>query len=131
MKVIQISKITKKSDPYYITLSNAYARLEELSENPGPPPETQTKKQKLLPKHQSVFKIKSARRLQTIFESYISKINDNGIFDLYINKAEDESTVMAKNNLKNALLFQYIFSTDLEVNLLYFIFNHFICWKQS
>ena len=29
-------------------------------------------------------------------------MNDNNIIDLYINKAEDERTVMAKNNSKNA-----------------------------
>ena len=29
-------------------------------------------------------------------------MNDNNIIDLYINKAKDERTVMAKNNLKNA-----------------------------
>ena len=29
------------------------------------------------------------------------KMNDNAIVDLYINKVEDERTIMAKNNFKN------------------------------
>ena len=102
MKVIKGSKITKKYAPYYTTLSNAYSRLEEFSENPGPTHETQTKNQTVLPKHQSASKRKSARRLQTKFGVYISKMNDNDIIDLYINKAKDERTVMGKNDLKNA-----------------------------
>ena len=35
----------------------------------------------------------------------MSKMNENGIINLYINKAEDERTVMAKNNFKNARRF--------------------------
>ena len=64
MEVIKGSKITKTSAPYYTTLSNAYLRLEEFSANPGPPPETQTRNQTVLTKHQSAFKSKSARSLQ-------------------------------------------------------------------
>ena len=70
--------------------------------NLGPPPEPQMKNHKVISKHQSAFKIKAARRLQTKFEECTSKINYNGIIDLYINKAKDERTVMAKNNFKNA-----------------------------
>ena len=43
VKVIKGSKITKTSSPYYTPISNAYAQLEELTANTGPPPETQTK----------------------------------------------------------------------------------------
>ena len=32
----------------------------------------------------------------------MSKMNNNGIIDLYINKAEDERTVMAKNDFCNS-----------------------------
>ena len=96
MKVIKGSKITKKSAPYYTKLSNAYARLEEFPENPGQPSENQTKNQRVLPKHQSTFKIKAAHSFQKTFEAYMSKMNDNYIINLYINKAEDEHTVMAK-----------------------------------
>ena len=71
--------------------------------NPGPPPDTQTKNQKVLPKHQSDLKIKPARRLQTKFETYMSKMNNSDIIKFYINKAEDERTVMAKNNFKDAM----------------------------
>ena len=70
--------------------------------NPGPPPETQTKSQKVLTKHHSDFKSKVARHLQTKFEAYMSKMNDNSILDLYINKAEAELTVMGQMNFKNA-----------------------------
>ena len=45
--------------------------------------------------------MKAARRLQTKFEAYMSKMNDNSIIDLYINNAEDERTVMGKINFKN------------------------------
>ena len=95
-KVIKCSKTTKKAAPYYTTLSNAYARLEEFSENPGPPPETQTKNQKVPSKHQSTFKTKAARRLKIKFEAYMSKMNNNGIIERYTNKDEDERTVMEK-----------------------------------
>ena len=96
MKVIKGSKITKKAAPYYTTLSNAYSLLDEFLAKPSPPTETRTNNQILLPKHQSVFKIKAARLLQAKFEAYIAKMNDNYIMDLYINKAEDERTVMEK-----------------------------------
>ena len=32
----------------------------------------------------------------------MSKMNNHGIINLYINKAKDERTVMAKNNFNNA-----------------------------
>ena len=70
--------------------------------NPGPPPETQTKNQTVLPKHQSAFKNKAVCCCQTKFEAYIPRINNNGIIVIYINKAEDEHTVRAKNDFKNA-----------------------------
>ena len=101
MKVIKVSRITNKFAPYYTTLSNAYARVEEFLANPGPPSETQTKNQKVLSKHQSDFKIKAARRLQTQFEAYMSKMINNNIIGLYTNKAKDECKVMATNDFKN------------------------------
>ena len=101
MKVIKGSKITKTYAPYYTTLSNAYYQIEEFSENPGPPLETQTKIQRVLPKHHITFKIKAAHSFQKTFEAYMSKMNDNYIINLYIKKAEDERTVMAKNNSMN------------------------------
>ena len=36
MKVVKGSKITKKAAPYYVELSNAYANLDKLSDDPGP-----------------------------------------------------------------------------------------------
>ena len=102
MKVIKGSKTTKKAAPYYTTLSIAYLQLEELSENPGPPPETQTKNQTVIPKHQSDFKSTASHRLQTKLEAYMAKMNDNNIIGYYINRAEYERTVMAENNLKDA-----------------------------
>ena len=73
--------------------------------NTGPPPETHTKNQTILPKHQSAFKSKAARILQKIIESYMERMNDNEIIDLYINKVVDERTITAKNNFKNARRF--------------------------
>ena len=59
-------------------------------------------KKKTANKHQSNFKIKSARRLQSKFAAYMLKMNDNGIIDLYITKAKDERTAIKKQSFKNA-----------------------------
>ena len=42
----------------------------------------------------SKFKLKAARRRQTRLEKYTASMNDNSIINMYINKAEDERTVI-------------------------------------
>ena len=43
-RITRGNKITKKVAPYYVHLSNAYAKLAEFSADPGPqPPEHNTK----------------------------------------------------------------------------------------
>ena len=54
-----------------------------------------------VPQHHSTFKLKAARCRQTNFEAYVAKMND-GINDLYINKAEDERTIMATRDYKDS-----------------------------
>ena len=107
-KVTRGNKITIKVAPYYVHLSNSYAKLAELLADPDPPPEDNTKQTatkqpetKTTPKpraikHQSNFKIKAARFLQSKLSTYMSKMNDYGIINLYITKAEDERTTIKK-----------------------------------
>ena len=42
-KLTRGNKITKNVAPYYLHLSNAYAKLTEFSADPGPPPDDKTK----------------------------------------------------------------------------------------
>ena len=107
-KVTRGNKITKEVAPYYVHLSKAYANIAKFSADPGPPPEDNTQKTETKTttetsanKHQSNFKLKAARRLQYKISTYMSKMNDDGIIDLYIIKAEDERTAIAKQDFKN------------------------------
>ena len=90
------SNITKKSDLYYIELSNIYSLSAELLDHPSPPDEPNSK--------ESTFKFKVAKRCQrkvkNKLEKYLSTNNDDSLIDLYIDKAEDEHIVMAKNGIK-------------------------------
>ena len=87
-KITRGNKITKTIAPYYLHLSNAYAQLEELSEDLIPPtPEHKTSttiKTNDRTKNQSKFKLKAERRRQTKFTKYMNKMKDEGIIDLYI-----------------------------------------------
>ena len=47
------------------------------------------------------FKKKAAQCRITRAEIYLENMNDNGIIVMYINKAEDECTVMVKNYFSN------------------------------
>jgi hypothetical protein len=93
------SKITKKASPYYTRLSNAYSTLADFSADPCP---TNTECNTA-----SNFKLKAAKRRQRKLMKKLHKHNmaarmsDDGIIDLYIDKAEDERTIMAKNDSKN------------------------------
>ena len=42
-RITRGNKITKTTSPYYVDLSNAYAKLAEFSAEPGPPPEDNKK----------------------------------------------------------------------------------------
>ena len=105
-KITRGNKITKKVAPYYVHLSHAYAQFEEFSEDLSPtPPEHKTSttiNTNDCTKHQSKFKLKAERRLQTKFTKYMNKMKDEGIIDLYITKAKDERTAIAKQDLNDA-----------------------------
>ena len=88
MTAVKGSKITKKSAPYYLELSNSYATLGKFSVNPSPTYNN-------IKSNNSVLKAKAAARHE-------SKTNDDGIIDRYINLAEDERTAIAKNKGRNA-----------------------------
>ena len=104
-RITRGNKITKTIAPYYVHLSNAYAKLAEFSAEPGPtPPEDNTKQTEPKTtietnnqnKHQSKFKIKAARRRKSKFTKYMANMKDEGIINLYITKAEYERTTIAK-----------------------------------
>ena len=88
--------------PNYVHLSNAYAQLQQLSEDQSPPThsnKTSTpSKAKDQTKHQRTFKLMAERRRQTKFTTYIYKMKDEGIIEAYITKAEDERTAMSKSD---------------------------------
>ena len=92
------SKIKKKTALYYIHLSNAYARLEEFSDDPDPQPKVSKSKNNdetktvAPPKQSSTFKAQAAARKRTRKQQYIKNMNDNGVIDMYISKAEDDKT---------------------------------------
>ena len=106
-KITRGNKITKKVVPYYVHLSNAYAQLEKLSADLIPPPPehktSTTIKTNDRTKHRSKFKLKAERRRHTKFTKYMNKIKDEGIINLYITKAENERTAIAKQNFKDAM----------------------------
>ena len=52
--------------------------------------------------HQSKFRLKAERGRQTKFTKYVHKMKDEGIIDLYITKAEDKRTAIAKQDRKDA-----------------------------
>ena len=105
-RITRGNKISKKVAPYYVHLSNAYAQLEEFLAELSPPPSedktSTTTKTSDQTKHQSKFKLKAERHRQTKFTKYMNKMKDEGIIDLYITKAEDERTSIAKQDLKDA-----------------------------
>ena len=91
------SKLIKKAAPYYIALSNAYAHLEEFSADPDPANEVSNDCTKIgEAKQPSKFKAMAAAHRKTRNQQYISDMNDNGIIDMWISKAEDERTSFAK-----------------------------------
>ena len=97
MKVVKGSKINKKSAPYYVELSNTYANLEKLSDDPGPTNTINNFITKTgVAKQPSNFKIKAEARRKTRKEKYIEELNDDGVIDWYIAKVEDERTSIAK-----------------------------------
>ena len=101
MTVKKKSKITKKAYPYYIELGKSYSELAEFLATSDPPPQTSkaTTKYNTIPTNSSsVFKMKATRRRQSMLSMYIESMNDNGILNMYVNKAEYERTIMAKNN---------------------------------
>ena len=101
MTVKKKIKITKKANTYYIKLSKPYSELAEFSETLDPPPQISqaTKKSNIRPtNNSSVFKMKATRRRKSRLATYIGIMNENGILDMYVHKAEDECTIMAKNN---------------------------------
>ena len=63
MKVVKGSKITKKAAPYYVELSNAYANLEQFSDDLGPTNNINNLLTKIcVAKQPSNFKIKAEAR---------------------------------------------------------------------
>ena len=100
MQVKKGSKITKPTDTYYTELSNNYSRLAEFSADPGPPDEP--------PSTASLFKIKAAKRRHKKIQRKIKKKlaskagNDDEVIEEYIVMAEDERTIMAKEDKGNA-----------------------------
>ena len=105
-RITRGNKVTKKVAPYYVHLSNAYAKLAELSADPSPlTNEDNTKtstKTSNKNKYQSKFKLKAAWRRQAKFTKYMEKMKDEGIIGLYTTKAEDERTAIAKQEFKDA-----------------------------
>ena len=79
-------------------LSNAYAKLADFSADPGTPEQPATAA--------SLFRLKAAkrrqRRLQKRIKKKLSNKSDDELIDQYIDLAEDERTVMAKNDTSNA-----------------------------
>lgn len=98
MKVKRGSKITKKADPYYIELSNAYSQLADFSADPS----TQNDP---LGEAISQFKIKAAKRrnarAQKAIKQKLAGMSDAAIINTYICRAEDERTAMAKADTTN------------------------------
>ena len=96
IKVKERSKIIKKTAPYYIELSKTtYSQLVEFLATVDPPPQIiqPTTGAVARPTNNAItFKIKLAQRRQTKLAKYIESINNNGVIDMYINKAEDERT---------------------------------------
>ena len=100
MKVAKGSKITKKTAPYYVELSNSYATLAKFLSDPGPTSVSGeadgSEGLVCRTKHSSTFKANAAARRKSKTAAYIAAMNDAGIIDLHINQAEDEQTAMAK-----------------------------------
>ena len=98
VKVIRGSKITKITKPYYVQLSNAYAKLEQFSADSDPPPiQKTTLQQQKIPKQPSNFKRRVKEKKNTRKQNYIKEMHDNGILNLFISKVEHEKTSIAKN----------------------------------
>ena len=98
------SKLIKKAAPYYIALSNAYAHLEELSADSDPTHKVSNDKEctKIsAAKQPSKFKARAAVRRQTRKQQYILDMKEDGLMDMYIAKAEDERTSLAKLSQRN------------------------------
>ena len=90
VKVVKGSKLIKKAAPYYIALSNAYAYLEELSADSDPTHKVSNDKEctKIsAAKQPSKFKARAAARRHTRKQQHILDMKDEGIIDMYIDKA--------------------------------------------
>ena len=106
MTVVKDRKITKKSAPCYLKLSNSYATLGKFSANPGPTNiniNRRANNSTLPPKSEnSVFKAKAAARHKSRTAAYIAAMNNGGIIDRCIDLAEDEKTDVEKSRGRKA-----------------------------
>ena len=83
VKVVKGSKLIKKTAPYYIELSNAYAHLEEFSADSDPAnKESKNETKTVTAKQLSKFKAQAAARRTTQKQQYIADMNNNGIIDM-------------------------------------------------
>ena len=99
VKVVKDSKLIKKAAPYYIALSNAYAYIEEFSADSDPTHKVSNDKEctkMSVAKQLSKFKARAAARRQTRKQQHILDMKYEGLIDMYIDKAEDERTSLAK-----------------------------------
>ena len=98
------SKLIKKPAPYYIALSNAYAHLEEFSSDSDPTHEVSNDNDCTKigeAKQPSKFKARAAVHRQTRKQQHILDMKEDGLIDMYIEKAEDERTSLAKLSPRN------------------------------
>ena len=99
VKIVKGSKLSKSAAPYYIALSNAYAYLEEFSADSDPTHEISNDNECTKigeAKQPSKFKARAAARRQTRKQQHILDMKDEGIINMYIDKAEDERTSLAE-----------------------------------
>ena len=97
MKVRKGPRLTTKYNPYYIELSNTYSLLAELLDNPSQTDHTTST--------EINFKRNAAVRCQDKINNQINKYiirakdNDAAIINTAIKLADDERSVLKKNNL--------------------------------
>ena len=99
VKVVKASKLIKSTAPYYISLSNAYTYLEEFSADSEPTHKVSNDKKctKIsAAKQPSKFKARAVARIETRHEQHILDMKEEGLIDMYIDKAEDERSSLAK-----------------------------------
>ena len=101
MKVHNGTRLTTKSNPYYIELSGAYSLLSDLSAKPSQADQTtntkiQFKISAAITRHEN----KNNKINKYIFEN---KDNDAVIINAAITLAEDECNVMDKDNMTTAV----------------------------